>query len=401
MDNFWDLMQGASQGVNTAINGGTTGNDLGKSGGGYQAAVAFDPNLTVDGVDPNIANQPVTNGGGVENTTVQPGTIAISGNPGVDAHNPSMVPGGGASPAANLYGDEWWKQGRPDREGLRDASGNLDPRYTVNATMVTPEVKKMLDEIKGISTGEDFTKARRGVDDLYDLSHTKGMTSHAKYLTDNQKLEEAAAIDDLADARGGALAGAWSELAASGGADSGARERMGQNFYNNSMIEGQKIRRQGALQRGTILSDDEKMKIGIMQDLPNMYLGLDQHNTDVQKSNADIGLRKTDLYGRTASGDADRDLTAKAGNRDVLVKDVEGTNNWNLAMHQEDNKGRAAKFTADAARDMWGSGGGGGGMLDGVGGALSGAAGGVGGLLSGIGNGVNNLGKGTKKIFGG
>ena len=368
--------------------------------------VGFEDGLTVDGINPSVYGTPVTNGGGVTGTVpTQAGTIAVDtgdgrGNPGVVATNPAGaggVPGATTAPA-NLWGDEWWKQGRPDYKGTTGVDGNLDSKYRVDATAVTPEVKKQLDAIKGVSTGQDFLSSRAAVDDLYSLANTEGMTKHAQYLTDNQRLEEAASIDGLNDARSGALAGAWSELASTGGADGGSRERMSQNFYNSGMLEGQKARRQGAMQRGTILSDDEKMKIGLKQDLPNMYLGLDQHNVDVQDKNANLDLRKTGIYSSSMNSDADRDYTAKAGNRDVLVGDLGRKNAWDLDMHKEDNRGRAAKFTADATRSAWDDGGSGGGMLNGL---LGGTGDLFSGLLGGIGSGVANLGNGTKKLFGG
>jgi hypothetical protein len=253
---------------------------------------------------------------------------------------------GAAAPAAPA--GNWWDQGRPKQITATDANGQLKDGFKVTAGSTASGLDTRLNQIGPISTGQDFTSARSSVNDLSNLANTQGATSHAKYLTDAQRLEEDSARDDIDSSMRGMNATAFNDLAASGGLDSGARERIAGNSANQNLIERQKLARQGQLSRANILSNDEQMKIGLKRELPGQYLALDQHNVNTQKDNAQLSLNKANMWQGAAAADANRTLDADRFNVGNQLSDMESQNKWNFGMWDYDNKGIAADKTANA-----------------------------------------------------
>jgi len=278
-----------------------------------------------------------TTGGDISNSW----KTAING--GKTGGKGSSAPGTPGAPAGN-----WWDQGRPTQITATDENGLLKEGYKVTAGSTASGLDERLNKIGAISTGQDFTSARNSVNSLSNLANTQGATSHAKYLTDAQKLEEDSARDDIDSSTRGMNATAFNELAASGGLDSGARERIAGNSANQNLIERQKLARQGQLSRAGILSNDEQMKIGLKRELPGQYLSLDQHNVNTQKDNAQLSLNKANMWQGAAAADDGRRMDAQRFNSGAAMNDLESQNKWNYGMWDYDNKGIAAEKTADS-----------------------------------------------------
>ena len=123
---------------------------------------------------------------------------------------------------------------RPDTVLMRDASGNLDPRFRM-------------------SMGQSMQA-------LQDKALTQGDTQSAILARQQQDLMAQQSRDDLQRQGASAMSGAMRNLAMRGGASTGARERIGRDVARGLMSGQQGIGRQNRLANLAISQQDEAMK---------------------------------------------------------------------------------------------------------------------------------------------
>lgn len=182
---------------------------------------------------------------------------------------------------------------------------------------------------------------------LRGFAQSKGPSEQAGYLTEGQKLEEQAGLQNLSRDQAIRQSQAFSNLAQQGGAESGARERLAQSGARQGLTEAQALRQQGAMARLGILSDDEGRKLNVAGALPGQQLNLAQEQR--------IGLE----------GDRTAKMAIDQANMDALQKEQMA----NLGIQQDIFGQRAGIYGGDklAAAQKKAANSGGGGFLSSLG----------------------------------
>ena len=261
----------------------------------------------------------------------------------------------------------WWQEGMPsDRESIRNADGTLKGQYQINANFANAGPSNLggLDARLGAVQGVDQwnvgnTAALAGMGALNAMALSTGPTAYANAQNQRIKLN---AQNDLqkADANmAGSRAGAMSGLAASGGMDSGARERLGTNMMKANMANRSGIRNNAALAMADVSSNDALFKQGLMTQMPNMYLGLGDRLSENQRINSNLGMEKAGLWGNMANSESNRmaDISkfnattateVDARNKTNAIQDIgnvydSATDRWKTG-----NAAKAGQMAADA-----------------------------------------------------
>lgn len=205
-------------------------------------------------------------------------------------------------------------QGRPVRNayiGMTDQQGNLLSQYSM-AGKIGPDVQLNNQALNAMRTRALST----------------GPSAWAQMATQNQQLEQQNAMNA---ANRNALAQQnrqYGMMAARGGLSPAARERMAMQSVRGAFGATQNIANQGMQQRFNIGMEDEKQKLGLLQQLPGM---------DMNAATFDQSQR---AYRNTA-------MNADIAN---AMKDVQGFNAYNADAYTEAMKAWAADKTANAMR---------------------------------------------------
>lgn len=120
----------------------------------------------------------------------------------------------------------------------------------------------------------NFNQATESANRLNSIATSSGFSPYATAQLEQQKLEEAGLRDALQAQLGGARSTALSNLASSGGYDSGARERVLRGTGLQSLIGGQQIGRQGFESRAGIGASDALYKQNLLSSMPSIYSNL-------------------------------------------------------------------------------------------------------------------------------
>ena len=122
--------------------------------------------------------------------------------------------------------------------------------------------------------GEDnpyMDKALANIGELEDMSKSTDPTQYANALLDKQDLIKTMQMEDMTKGNSSDMATSYSNMAQSGGLDSGQRERMMTSGNRNMMMGRQRVGSSDALARGGILANDASYKQDLRTQIPGMY----------------------------------------------------------------------------------------------------------------------------------
>lgn len=171
---------------------------------------------------------------------------------------------------------------RPQMTNLLDFNGLLDAKYRLNAR---PDV--------------NLNVNTQALEELRKRGFAQGPSEYANILTQKQALEEQNALGKAGRSAASASSSAFSDIARRGGLSSGARERLASQSAMNALLGQQDVLRQGMGDRLNITASDEQQKLGILQSLPGMELGLGQAraNTDIANRAYQTDVEKLNKLG--------------------------------------------------------------------------------------------------------
>lgn len=166
---------------------------------------------------------------------------------------------------------------------------------------------------KGEITTERITGApldTSGVDAIKNMALTPSQESAwLKMATEQQKLEEANALDSASKGAATAADTARTNLAMTGGLRSGAAERIAAAAGDQDLLARQGVRNQGALTRAGLGMNAEQNRLTALGQLPGAQLAVANYGTDIQRFNAtnqnianaaNVSNRINDLANRNA-----------------------------------------------------------------------------------------------------
>ncbi|MCP3682932.1 MAG: hypothetical protein GY861_09600 [bacterium] len=195
-----------------------------------------------------------------------------------------------------------WGQ-RPDTEMAIDPeTGELLPQYQMQWQGIQNAPRKytyqdMVGGLEGISpyeTGQYFEEAGAGYGTLAERAYGTETDPWTQKLLESQQLGQATQGDVLSQQMASERTRMMEDLAARGGLEGGARERLVRSTGRDTMAERQRLAREGMQQRLGIESEAERQRLGLQERLPGMAMGLEQHERDVATSKQKLEMDKID-----------------------------------------------------------------------------------------------------------
>lgn len=231
---------------------------------------------------------------GLSDQLTQLQNVFNSGNVMTAGDDGLMTVAGGT----NQYG-----QIRPDTVLMRDASGNLDPRFMQT---MSPEYQKL--QAMGMAEGD---------------------TEAAALAREQQGLMHQSSMDSLQQQGASALGGSMRNLAMRGGAGLGSRERMNRDVSRSMMAGNQGINKENRLANLAISQQDQEMKNQLMGQTGMVGQQIQEGNinrlaTDVQNQNMAMqNMYSEDMsaYGAQKSADAQAAAACFSGDTEFKLED--------------------------------------------------------------------------------
>jgi hypothetical protein len=269
---------------------------------------------------------------------------------------------------------------RPEYGSILDENGKLKSVYSVDADkyklagpkQIAGDVDARLAGVSGVNVGDisrgkeikggaNFNQANADLAALHDRAFSTGTSPYAQKLLDRQALDEATARDALSRDSATNTQAAMADLAATGGIDSAARERMMKTSGKDLMLRENELARTGRGERLGVLANDEANKMSLQTALPGMSLQTDAYDTGLQAGNRDadfrvdstnmgknltqgqfnsnLGMQKANMY--ASALDSDRSAQA-------AIADKTGRNQSDLDKYNTEMSAFGAGKTADA-----------------------------------------------------
>jgi hypothetical protein len=323
------------------------GKVLGTVAGGV-AGSAFGPMGTVAGAA--IGN---TLGGGMPSiNSALKGNI--TGKTKADSADPPKAP------------ENWWREGMPGDRSSIMKDGGMDDRYKMVASQINApqsRIGELDSRLSGVGQSNfnnvGNTGALAGMGLLTARALDPGQSMYAKsqnQLVDRQT-RNAVAKNNMQGA--GAFAGARSNLAASGGMDGGARERLASSFNKNQMANNAASFNQGNMAKNEIAATDYLGKMQLQERLPQMYMQYGEGQMANDQFNANLGINKVNMWKGQAGSEDDRTMDASKFNATAqmdtdqknkmnMVRDNDLGNDYAMDKWKTINAARGGEFTADS-----------------------------------------------------
>lgn len=197
----------------------------------------------------------------------------------------------------------------PDYNSIADSNGVLKAPYSVAPTSL------------------NYTQ--NAIDQLSDYAHTTGPSPWLNLQNQSIANDQKNYLDQMAKTSQGNLQSSWDALAAQGGLDSGAMERMAAKNNLNTLNANQGIFDQGFQARNAAALQDEGQKFNILQNLPQMQFSVDNAKLANDQFNAknaigaaqgqnDFNMNKYGIQMGTWGAGKTADAIGKGGNNKFL-----------------------------------------------------------------------------------
>lgn len=181
-----------------------------------------------------------------------------------------------------------------------------------DGSYVRPEFETLIDQNTGrlfdeYSLAKQFNPVqadRAGYDQYKTEALRTGPSAYAQMMMGKQELEQQGLTNNLAAQQNAGMRGAMDQLAATGGVDSGARERMARSGIRDAMMGRQDIRKQGMIDRFNISAQDEQQRQGQLQNLTGMELN--RANYDASERDKGLGANQYDIQNSLLAMDRER-----------------------------------------------------------------------------------------------
>jgi hypothetical protein len=270
----------------------------------------------------------------------------------IDGNNNFMAEGDAAI--------ENWYNSRPDLNPYGDDTKIKDINLGTAQT-VDPDGKfnQAYGNIAGVETGNPYAQALDAFGSLQDFASSQGPSNIAQAQLDFQNTQQQTAEDNAARQAASSAATAYDNLALTGGASSGARERLLDSAGQNQMNALQGISNQGLQARQGIIASDEARKFDTLSSLPGMGQALDAYSTGIDRGNqnfefnrlgAQVGLADRDagINNDWTLQQAGLDRDANTFNANTAIRGVDQSNMYDQEGWRTQGDIIGSKYTADA-----------------------------------------------------
>lgn len=233
--------------------------------------------------------------------------------------------GAGAPPQPEK---NWWEQGRPEtRREITTPDGALKDGFKLSAGQVQApgsrigELDKRLNNVQGVNFANvGNAAAGLALTGLSARSLSNDLSSQAQARMGLIDQQRRAGIDAMNANVAGSTAGAMSNLAASGGMDSGARQRLASDAIKARMGGASGLFNQAAQNKSQVGIQDLANQYDLQTRMPGMFMDLGRNQLAADQFNASLGMDKINAYQNQARMEDDRSMIASRDNVDNAMR---------------------------------------------------------------------------------
>jgi hypothetical protein len=276
--------------------------------------------------------------------------------------------GGASSGEAPKPKEEWWKEGRPDtRREITNADGDLKNAYKLQQERISApqsrlgEIDTRLKNIQGVQYGASVggIGAAAGLAGLSARALSNDLSGQAQARMGLIDQQMRGSMDALNQNAAGGLAGGMSNLAASGGMDSGARARMASDAMKARMSGASSIFNNAGQNKSQVGIQDMNNQYDLQTRMPGMFMDFGRNEIDAQKFNAGLGMDKFNAYQNQGRLEDDRRFIASRDNADNAMRtgqfniqnaigDKAASDAFDMDKWKTQNAAKAGEMTANA-----------------------------------------------------
>lgn len=275
--------------------------------------------------------------------------------------------GGSSEPAPPKAEDNWWKQDRPEtRREITNPNGTLKDEFKLTAGQVQAPGSRIdqLDTRMNNVQGVNFANvgnigAGAALAGLSARSLSNDLSSQAQARMGLIDQQRRAGMDAMNANVAGSAAGAMSNLAASGGMDSGARQRLASDAIKARMAGASGLYNQAAQNKSQVGITDLANQYDLQTRMPGMFMDYGRNQMAADQFNAGLGMDKINAYQNQARMEDDRAMIANRDNVDNAMKagqfniqnqiaDRGASDAFDMDKWKTQNAARAGQFTADS-----------------------------------------------------
>lgn len=257
---------------------------------------------------------------------------------------------------ANMIGAS---TGTADQLDMADLDRRMGLAGNVSARQVEPAAQVQNQSVAGnvgtinagqvgynaVGTGSNYDNAQTDLGRLRSEANATGPSQSAQAQLAMADRNRGSAMDQIAAGRAGQYASTTDDLAAAGGLEGGARERVARNADRNAMLSRQGVMGNDAMSRLGITANDEQSKAALRQAMPSMSMGMDQYKTGLAAQNSDRQFQ-ADQYNANAGMQAQQANVANRMNASMFDA------GQNMAAQQFNVSADQARQQANAGLDM-------------------------------------------------
>jgi len=222
----------------------------------------------------------------------------------------------------------WWEVGRPDtRREITNKEGKLNDGFKLEAGQVqTPgsrigELDRRLDGVNGVNFANvGNVGAGVALAGLSARSLSNDLSSQAQARMGLIDQQMRGSMDALNQNAAGGLAGGMSNLAASGGMDSGARARMASDAMKARMSGASSIFNNAGQNKSQVGITDLANQYDLQTRMPGMFMDYGRNQMAADQFNAGLGMDKVNAFQNQGRMEDDRSMIASRDNVDNTMR---------------------------------------------------------------------------------
>lgn len=291
------------------------------------------------------------------------GTVigALNGN------NKGINGSGGSGNQPPRPEDNWWEKDRPNtRREITNTDGTLKDEFKLTAGQVQSpgsridQLDTRMNNVQGVNFANvGNAAAGLALTGLSARSLSNDLSSQAKARMGLIDQQRRSGMDAMNANVAGSTSGAMSNLAASGGMDSGARQRLASDAIKARMAGASGLYNQAAQNKSQVGITDLANQYDLQTRMPGMFMDYGRNQMTADQFNAGLGMDKINAYQNQARMEDDRSMIANRDNVDNAMRagqfnvqnqiaDRNASDAWDMDKWKNQNAARAGQFTADS-----------------------------------------------------
>jgi hypothetical protein len=261
----------------------------------------------------------------------------------------------------------WWEVGRPEtRREITNKEGKLNDGFKLEAGQVQAPGSRMTELDSRLNKAGDVGFLNAGnigagaaLAGLSARSLSNDLSSQAQARMGLIDQQRRAGMDAMNANVAGSTAGAMSNLAASGGMDSGARQRLASDAIKARMGGASGLFNQAAQNKSQVGITDLANQYDLQTRMPGMFMDYGRNQMAADQFNSSLAMDKVNAYQNQGRMEDDRSMIASRDNVDNAMRanqfniqnqiaDRSASDAFDMDKWKTSNAAKAGELTANA-----------------------------------------------------